>query len=106
MEDVEPNANFYSTLHTSWTPQDIATVVGRIATNSRKCGWDEWELEFPFGWLYIESQRPVLMHGRVNNIADNVDMLLAPLRLAAIRYKAEAYDDNQVLLHEYEWSPA
>ncbi len=97
--------NFGCILNTGWTARDIASIVGRTATDSHSSGELYAELELPFGFLHINSTRPVLLNGYLENVTENAEILLAAFRQARIPYDAEAYDDDGQVIWKLEWSP-
>lgn len=69
----------------------------------RKCGWDEFEISCDWAELVLEADSPILIHGAVADVLENSERLLAPLREAAIGYRAECYDESGELIREFAW---
>lgn len=104
MSELPETANFYSSLQTRISKQRIAELYRPLAMDVRKCGQDEFEISCNWAELVLEADSPILMHGLVADVADNAEKLLAPLKWAAIAYKAECYDEGGDLIREFAWS--
>jgi hypothetical protein len=95
-----PDPNFYSTLKTSLSPEDVARLYGGLGWQARKCSCTDYEVIGPWCELVIESRVPLLMHGTVADILDHVGELIAPLRAAHVPFTAECYGPDGELLKE------
>lgn len=102
MCDVPDAANFYSSLHTNLSCEQ----VGRLYQNQgwKLCipdDWDHLEIIGPRAELVIESERPNLMHGTVAQVEAHAEHILRVLRDAGISFEAECYDTGDTLLREW-----
>jgi len=104
MSELPETANFYSSLQAPISKQRIAELYRPLAMEVRKCGWNEFEISCNWAELVLEADSPVLMHGIVADVAENAEKLLAPLKYAAIAYKAECYGEDGDLIREFSWS--
>jgi hypothetical protein len=94
-------SNFYSSLYTSLSREQVAALYGGLGWRVRKCGCNEYEVLGQWCELIIEAETPILMHGAVADIVARAEELVAPLRAARVRFNAECYGpepDGELLL--------
>jgi hypothetical protein len=101
MSDLSEAGRFYGVLHTTLSRQQVAELFRPLASQIRKCGWDEFEIICPWAELVIESESPIPIHGLVAEVHVNAERLLTPLREAGIAYSAECYGKGGELLQEF-----
>jgi hypothetical protein len=102
MGDLPDGSNFYSSLYTKLSKEQVAGLYSPLELWSRKCSWFDYEIRGEWAELVIESKDPILMHGPVADVLANADRLLKPLRDAGVKYSAEAYDDEGNLIMEWK----
>lgn len=91
MDELPDMSNFYSSLHTALTREQVAGLYNALGWRVRKCGWYEYEVFGPWCELIIESESPILMHGAVADVLTHAEELVAPLRTARVQFTAECY---------------
>ncbi|HKB03394.1 MAG TPA: hypothetical protein VKD90_14320 [Gemmataceae bacterium] len=95
------SSNFFSSLHTSLSREQVARLYGAIGWEVRKCGWHEYEVISDWAELVIEAEGPILMHGPVADLPARAEELVAPLRAGGVSFAAECYGpepDRELLL--------
>ena len=95
---IADTTNFYARVDGALSRREVADLYASAGWSMRKCGWDEFEVRCATGELVIESERPILVHGPVSEIASNVDRVVEPLRSAKLAFSAECYDDDRRLI--------
>lgn len=106
MSGIPDESNFFSSLHTSLTRQEIAELYRPLGWETRKCSWVDYEIGCTWAELVIEAEAPILMHGAVADVLVNAERILAPLRAAGVAYTAECYGKDRALLQEVKWGLA
>lgn len=91
MTAIPDSSNFFSSLHTSLSREEIARLYAGLGWRVRKCSWVDYEVMSDWAELIIESESPILMHGPVADLLDRVEELVAPLRAAGVVFSAECY---------------
>ena len=87
-----PNfSNFYSSLHTGLTREQVARLYGALGWQVRKCSSVDYEVRSYWAELVTEAESPILMHGPVAELLDRAEELVAPLRAAGVAFTAECY---------------
>jgi hypothetical protein len=102
MPDLPDRPNFYSTLHTERTPDQVAQLYATAGWQTRKCGQTDYELLSPVAELVIDDASPLLMHGAIADWQVQIEHVLAPLRQAKIPFHAECYGPDKELLRTIE----
>lgn len=100
MAELPDKPNFYSSLHTTLSREQIAGLYGILGWRVRKCSWTDYEVFGPWCELVIESESPILMHGSVTDVVAHAEDLVAPLRAAGVSFTAECYGPDEELLRE------
>jgi hypothetical protein len=102
MAGIPDSSNFFCTVHTPKSREDVAGLFAALGWQIRKCSWRDYEVVCAWAELVIESESPILIHGSVAEILDRVEELVAPLRRALIGFAAECYgpDPERRLLLE------
>lgn len=101
MARVPDSSNFFSSLHTHLTREQVAGLYGALGWRVRKCSSVDYEVISDWAELIIEAEWPILMHGPVADLPARADDLVAPLRAAGIPFTAECYGpepDRELLL--------
>jgi len=101
MAEVPDTSNFFSSLHTSLSREQVAQLYGALGWEVRKCSWVDYEVITDWAELVIEAERPILMHGPVADLPARAEELVAPLRAAGVSFTAECYGpepDRELLL--------
>jgi len=100
MANVANTSNFFSSLHTSLSREQVAALYGALGWQVRKCSWVDYEIVSDWAKLVIEAESPILMHGPVADLPARVEELVAPLRASGISFTAECYgpQPDEVLL--------
>jgi hypothetical protein len=101
VSEIPDTSNFYSSLHTALSREQIAGLYGALGWQVRKCSWTDYEVFSPWCELVIEAESPILMHGPVADVVAHAEELVAPLRAAGVRFTAECYGpwpDKELLL--------
>lgn len=96
---IDPWLRFFSELRTPLSREQVAALYGARGWCVRKCSWTDYEVLRDWGDLVIESESPLLMHGRVADIG-KAEELVSPLRDAGIMFTAKWYAEDQKLLLE------
>lgn len=91
-------SNFYGSLHTALSREQVAGLYGALGWQIRKCSWTDYEVSCPWAELAIEAESPILMHGAVADVLAHADELVAPLRVAGVSFTAECYGPARELL--------
>src|SRR5215210_7136835 len=97
MEEFPDTSNFYSSLHTGLTREQVARLYGMLGWRVRKCSSTDYEVFGPWAELVIEAESPILMHGLVADVMARAEELAAPLRAAGVSFTAECYGPDGVL---------
>jgi hypothetical protein len=100
MAKFPDTSNFYGSLHTSLSREQVAGLYAALGWRVRKCSWTDYEVFGPWAELVIEAESPILMHGPVADVLANAEELVAPLRAAGISFTAECYGPDGNLLRE------
>jgi hypothetical protein len=93
-------SNFYSSLHTTLSREQVAGLYGVLGWRVRKCSWTDFEVRGPWAELVIEAESPILMHGLVADVLANAEEVVAPLRAVGVSFTAECYGPDGELLRE------
>jgi hypothetical protein len=106
MPEIPDSANFFSSLDTHLTRQQVARLYGALGWRVRKCSWVDFEITNDWAELIIESESPILMHGPVADLLVRVEEVVAPLRAAGVSFHAECYgpEPDHELIVEIESS--
>ena len=100
MVELPDTSNFYSSLHTTLSREQVAGLYGALGGRVRKCSWTDYEVLGPWAELVIEAESPILMHGPVADVLTRAEELVAPLRAAGVSFTAECYGPGGELLRE------
>lgn len=102
MANIPDSSNFFSSLHTTLSREQVAKLYAALGWKLRKCAWEDYEVVTDWAELIVESETPILMHGPVAGLLDRVEELVAPLRTSGIKFTAECYgpEPNRELLLE------
>jgi hypothetical protein len=98
--ELPDTSNFYSSLHTTLSREQVAGLYGALGWRVRKCSWTDYEVFGPWAELVIETESPILMHGPVADVLAHAEELVAPLRAAGVSFTAECYGPDGELLRE------
>ncbi len=101
MADIPAGPNFFISLDTSLSREQVAELYRELGWQVRKCSWTDYEVFSDWGELVIEAESPILMHGPVADLLARVEELVAPLRAAGVSFTAECYGlwpDGELLL--------
>jgi hypothetical protein len=100
-------SNFYSSLDTSLSPEQVAGLYAALGWRVRQYRWTDYEVFGPWCELVIESESPILMHGQVGDVVAHPEELVAPLKAAGVRFTADCYgpDPDRQLLLEFGYPP-
>ena len=101
MDDIPNTPNFYSSLNTTLTCEQIAELYGKLGWRIRKYSWTDYEVFGPWAELVIDSASPILMNGMEADVMTHAEELLAPLRRSKITFSAECYGPYGELLREF-----
>jgi hypothetical protein len=88
---VADSSNFFSSLHTSLSREQVAGLYGALGWRVRKCSWVDYKVVSDWAELVIEAEGPILMHGPVAGLPARAEELVAPLRAAGVSFTAECY---------------
>ena len=91
MGELPSSSNFYSSLHTKLSREQVAQCYGAMGWEVRKCSWVDYEVVCDWAELIIESESPILMHGPVADVQVNAVHILEVLRQAQVAFAAESY---------------
>jgi hypothetical protein len=97
---IPDGSNFFSSLHTALTREQVAGLYGALGWRVRKCSWVDYEVVSDWAELVIEAESPILMHGPADDLPARAEELVAPLR-AGVAFTAECYGpwpDGELLL--------
>jgi hypothetical protein len=89
--EIPNTSNFYSSLHTALSREQVARLYGALGWRVRKCSWVDYQVLSDWAELVIESESPILMHGAVADLPARAEELVAPLRAAGVTFSAECY---------------
>jgi hypothetical protein len=106
MANVPDSSNFYSSLQTALSAEQIAGLFRAQGWQVRETDTDRFELACPWAKLVVESESPVLLHGPVADVQANAERVLAVLRKAGVAFTAESFDAGGELLREWKSDPA
>jgi hypothetical protein len=98
---IPDGSNFFSSLHTALTREQVAGLYGALGWRVRKCSWVDYEVVSDWAELVIEAESPILMHGPADDLPARAEELVAPLRAAGVAFTAECYGpwpDGELLL--------
>jgi hypothetical protein len=101
VSEIPDSSNFFSSLHTALSREEVANLYGALGWRVRKCSWTDFEIISDSAELVIESESPILMHGPVADLIARAEELVTPLRMAGITFTAECYGpepDRKLLL--------
>lgn len=104
MAEIPKGSNFFSSLHTVLSREDVAGIYSALGWQIRKCSWTDYEISNNWAELLIAGESPILMHGTVANLPARAEELVAPLRSASLSFTAECYGPNGELLLEIKSS--
>jgi hypothetical protein len=99
-EPTGPDDYLSAILSTALSQQQVAQLYRAPEWRVRKHSWFEYEVRCPWAELCLEGEGDILMHGPVTNSGVHAEQILAPLRAAGIRFKAEFYDSQGTLVRE------
>lgn len=91
MAGIPESSNFYSSLYTSLTREQVAGLYRALGWRVRQCSWVDYEIISDWAELVIEGESPILMHGPVADLPARAEELVAPLRAAGVTFTAECY---------------
>ena len=94
-------ANFFCSLETTSSRQDVANLYGELGWQIRKCSWMGYEVSNDWVDLFITAESPIEIHGRVAAVVNRVRELVVPLRVAGVSFTAECFGpepSNDLLL--------
>jgi hypothetical protein len=91
MAEVPDTSNFFSSLHTALSLEQVAGLYGALGWRVRRCSWADYEVVSDWAELVIEAGGPILMHGPVADLPARAEELVAPLRAAGVSFTAECY---------------
>lgn len=94
--------NLFVTLNTSLTKIMITHAFENNGWNIRRCSLEDYEMRCSWGELIVEGIEPLLLHGGIHNIIDNVDKILEILKSLSIVFSLECYNENDELLYKYD----
>src|SRR5689334_5896058 len=98
MAEMPRGSNFFSSLHTALTRQEVAGLYGAVGWEVREPDdSDHLEVHCPWAELVIESESPILLHGPVADVEANAERVLAVLRRARVVFGAECYGPDDEL---------
>jgi hypothetical protein len=100
MAEIPDTSNFYGSLHTTLSREQVAGLYGALGWRVRKCSWTDFEVFGPWAELVIEAEAPILLHGSVADVLANAEELVAPLRAAGVSFTAECCGPAGELLRE------
>jgi len=102
MAEMPEGANFNSTLDTTLSREQVASLYGALGWQVRNCSWADFEVISDWAELVIEATGPILMHGSVADVLNRAEELVSPLRAAGVAFTAECYgpDPDRALLRE------
>jgi hypothetical protein len=100
MADIPDGSNFFSSLHTSLSREQVAKLYGALGWKVRQCSSADYEVMSDWAAMVIEAEAPILMHGPVVDLPARAEELVAPLRAAGVSFTAECYGPEQELLLE------
>lgn len=101
MAEMPDGSNFFSTLDTSLSREQVAWLYGAIGWRVRRCSWVDYEVISDWAELVIEAEGLILMHGPVADLPARAEELVAPLQAAGVSFAAECYGpdpDGELLL--------
>lgn len=99
--DADRCDHVHCSLDTTLSCEQVAGLYGAIGWGVRKCGWHQYEVVCPWAEPVIEAERPVLVHGPLDDALAHLEELLAPLRSAGATFRGECYGPDQELLREF-----
>jgi hypothetical protein len=91
MAAIPDTSNFFSSLQTSLSREQVARLYGAMGWQVRKCSWVDYEVISDWAELVIEAEGPILMHGPVADLPTRAEEIVAPLRVAGVSFTAECY---------------
>lgn len=91
MAESPDTSNFFSSLHTALSREQVAGLYGALGWQIRKCSFEDYEVISDWAELVIESERPIIMHGPVAGLQSRAEELVVPLRAAGVSFTAECY---------------
>jgi len=91
MADVPDWSNFFSSLHTALSREQVTGLYGAAGWRVRKCSWVDYEVVGEWAELVVEAESPILMHGPVADVVARAEEIVAPLRAAGVQFTAECY---------------
>jgi hypothetical protein len=91
MATVPDSSNFFSSLDTTMSREQVAGLYGDLGWRIRKCSQMDFEVISDWAELVIEAESPILMHGPVADLQARAEELVAPLRDAGVAFSAECY---------------
>jgi len=107
LSPIPSATNFFCTLYTDRSAEQVAELYRPLGRRIRKSGWREYEVHAPFGYLLIEAYAVepgiLLARGPVADPLENAAALLEPLRRTGIRHEVECYGEDGELLGEFKY---
>jgi hypothetical protein len=91
MAEMPDCSNFFSSLHTPLSREQVAGLYGALGWRVRKCSWVDYEVVCDWAELVIEAESPILIHGPVADVLARAEELVGPLRAAGVSFTAECY---------------
>jgi hypothetical protein len=91
MGEIPDTSNFFSSLQTPLSREQVAGLFGALGWQVRKCSWVDYEVISDWAELVIEAEGPILMHGPVADLPARAEEVVAPLRAAGVSFTAECY---------------
>ena len=101
MAELPSSSNFFSSLYTTLSREQVSGLYRALGWQVRKCSWVDYEVECHWAELIIEAESPILMHGSVADLGLRAEELVSPLRAAGISFTAECYGpepDRELML--------
>lgn len=94
---IPEGSNFYAQLRTKMSAQDVAELYSKAGWSIRKCGWTEFEVTIANAELVIGAS-PVIIHGTVANVVDNLAIITRPLTDNGVEFSSECYAPDGSLI--------
>ncbi len=101
MVEIHNGSNFFNSLYTALSREQVAGLYGALGWRVRKSSWMNYEVFSDWAEMVIEAECPILMHGLVADLVARAEELVAPLRAAGVAFTAECYrswPDGELLL--------
>lgn len=98
---VELSHRLYGMLTTSRSRQEVAGLFAERGWSTRKCSWDDYEVECLVAELVVESENPMLLHGPVADAVTVGAEVAAVLQAASIACSVEGYDETGKMIASF-----